>query len=328
MKTKLISYILAAILFLANASAFTASGSGNVFDFMITSGNNPNPTSENFGTFLITGDVTGNTTSSDFDTRIGFLITNPFLNGESCKIASECFGGFCCSNVCRSSACPTEAAAAGGGGGGDGGSAGGGCSYNWKCTEWAACHEDNTRARICSNKGTCSGEFGKPEESQSCTYIPEKKEAEEKKEEPKKIPRREEYGEREKAGIASFAHTKLVFGFMMMLLLIGALIISFYAYKEQKEEEGEDILEKFYHLGSLADLYIIDQDIGNAKEAYRRMFQIYTQLIHSKMIDDTKMKVYAAMMSIFRRLENKETFIEYSDWARHYMKYRQRGKNA
>ena len=35
----------------------------------------------------------------------------PYLDGESCQVNLECAGGFCCSNKCRSSACPVEALA-------------------------------------------------------------------------------------------------------------------------------------------------------------------------------------------------------------------------
>ena len=65
--------------------------------------------------------------SSSFINRLGFFHFLLLADDQPCSTANQCEGGFCCSNLCKSSSCPTE-------GGGDtsgasqsgGGSAGGG----------------------------------------------------------------------------------------------------------------------------------------------------------------------------------------------------------
>jgi len=73
-----------------------------------------------------------------------------------------------------------EGESPGGGGGG-----GGGCIYDWQCTGWSVCSEDETQTRTCANAGTCLGDFGKPDEVKDCAYTPPKvEEVEEEEEEP------------------------------------------------------------------------------------------------------------------------------------------------
>lgn len=63
--------------------------------------------------------------SSTYVSRLGFLHGLLLADGQPCTTANQCEGGYCCSNVCASSACageeepeaPAAAAAAGGGGG-------------------------------------------------------------------------------------------------------------------------------------------------------------------------------------------------------------------
>lgn len=46
------------------------------------------------------------------------------------------------------------------------------CTYNWECGDWSVCSSESKQARSCLNKGTCTGVEGKPEESQSCVFVP------------------------------------------------------------------------------------------------------------------------------------------------------------
>ena len=109
---------------LNGAYAFTTNGTGRIFDFAITSGKNADISSPSFRTYSVIGDVISTINSSNFKTEVGFLRTLPYLNGEPCQVSAECIGGFCCSNVCKSSACPAE----GGGEIGGDGAAGGGAA--------------------------------------------------------------------------------------------------------------------------------------------------------------------------------------------------------
>ncbi len=45
------------------------------------------------------------------------------------------------------------------------------CTYKWECGDWSVCSPESKQTRTCLNKGTCTGLEGKPEESQSCTFV-------------------------------------------------------------------------------------------------------------------------------------------------------------
>ena len=98
---------------LTGVHAFTANGTGKIFDFAITSGND-NISGSSYKTYPVIGDIISTVNSLNFKTELGFLRSLPYLNGESCQTALECIGGYCCSSVCRSSARPTEEATGGG----------------------------------------------------------------------------------------------------------------------------------------------------------------------------------------------------------------------
>jgi len=87
--------------------------------------------SSSYKTYTATGIIAGIINSSNYKNLLGFFYTWLLANGQSCNSAKQCEGGFCCSNVCRSSTCPVAGGAAGGsgsggGGGGEGGGGGGG----------------------------------------------------------------------------------------------------------------------------------------------------------------------------------------------------------
>lgn len=66
---------------------------------------------------------------------------------------------------------PSPSPTASGGGGGGGGSGGGASDYRWECTAWSACSPAGTQTRTCTNIGASPGTFGKPAETESCTYV-------------------------------------------------------------------------------------------------------------------------------------------------------------
>ena len=64
--------------------------------------------------------------STSFINRLGFFHTLLLANDQPCTTASQCEGGFCCSNLCKSSACPSPGGGETGGGGGAAAGAGAG----------------------------------------------------------------------------------------------------------------------------------------------------------------------------------------------------------
>jgi len=53
------------------------------------------------------------------------------------------------------------------------GGGGGSCNYDWQCTSWfpLICPESGIQERICTNKGTCTGTAGMPNQTQTCEYL-------------------------------------------------------------------------------------------------------------------------------------------------------------
>ena len=110
----LIAFLISFVL-LTQVNALTTNSSDKTFFYTITSNTNNNQSSENFKNYLVVGNINGDMSSSNFKTTTGFLITAPFLDDETCEVASECVGGFCCSNSCKNTACSTTTASGGSG---------------------------------------------------------------------------------------------------------------------------------------------------------------------------------------------------------------------
>ena len=83
--------------------------------------------SSSYKNYVATGIIGGTVNSSTYKNSLGFFYTWLLADNQPCTSASQCQGGFCCSNLCKSNSCPVapeEAAAAGGGaaaGDGEGG---------------------------------------------------------------------------------------------------------------------------------------------------------------------------------------------------------------
>jgi len=121
---KIIVLIVNFLLLATAASAFSTNASDKVFTFTVTSGASNEPSSSNFKSTIIVGDITGSINSSNFRSDLGFNRITGYVSGEACSIAAECVGGYCCSSLCQSNACPTSTSSSstttssGGGGGG------------------------------------------------------------------------------------------------------------------------------------------------------------------------------------------------------------------
>ena len=83
--------------------------------------------SSNYKNYVATGIIGGIVNSSTYKNLLGFFYTWLLADDQPCTAANQCEGGFCCSNLCKSSSCPVEgASAAAAGGGGAAAAAGGG----------------------------------------------------------------------------------------------------------------------------------------------------------------------------------------------------------
>jgi len=83
---------------------------------------------------------------------------------------------------------------------------GGGCSYKWVCKEWTECSVDGSQTRICTNAGSCSGNFRKPSKIQNCIFIPP--EVEEKTDEKISIKLEDEFQEDDEDSLGELSEEK------------------------------------------------------------------------------------------------------------------------
>ncbi|MAG91220.1 hypothetical protein CMO83_03985 [Candidatus Woesearchaeota archaeon] len=149
---RLLILIIVSLLLVIQVNSFTTNNSKKTFDFDITSGKNTNISSSNFKTYSVLGDITGTVTSTNYKTDLGLLRTLPYLDEESCQTNLECVGGFCCSNVCKSSACPTDDDSGSGSSSSSGGGGGGGGGFFVKKVESFTVDKDVIKATIKQNE--------------------------------------------------------------------------------------------------------------------------------------------------------------------------------
>ncbi|MEK6949911.1 MAG: hypothetical protein AABX34_06825 [Nanoarchaeota archaeon] len=123
-KAKACTLFLLAIIGCSMAYALnTSSANYRLFPLVVSTGGDIT-NSSSYKNYVVSGVISGAIESGAYKNFLGFFHTWLLANGEYCTASSQCEGGFCCSNACRSSACPVAAAVSGGGGGG--GEAGGG----------------------------------------------------------------------------------------------------------------------------------------------------------------------------------------------------------
>ncbi|MBI2647318.1 hypothetical protein HYW99_02475 [Candidatus Woesearchaeota archaeon] len=121
---------------------------------VIVSVGGENLTSETYKIGIAIGIIAKVINSTSYINRLGFFHTWLLADNQPCTLASQCQGGFCCDNLCKSSSCPTPSPGARGGGGAAEGVAGGGggqiflCTQDWKCNDWSLC-VDESQTRQC-----------------------------------------------------------------------------------------------------------------------------------------------------------------------------------
>lgn len=120
-------FIIFSILLILSMNSYAAQTNSTSYkQNVIVSVGGESINSTSYKTSLAIGIITKIINSTSYINKLGFFHTWLLANDQPCTSDSQCEGGFCCSNLCKSSACPSEASAPSGGGGGGGAPLGGG----------------------------------------------------------------------------------------------------------------------------------------------------------------------------------------------------------
>ncbi len=115
------------VLLLLAFNAFAAKiDSANYKHTVAVSSGSEALSSSSYKTSTVIGIINGIINSTSYINKLGFFHMLLLADGQPCTSANQCEGGFCCSNSCKSSSCPTEEAPSGGGGGAAAAGGGGG----------------------------------------------------------------------------------------------------------------------------------------------------------------------------------------------------------
>ncbi len=127
MKKGKISIFLVFMLILLASNVFAAQiNSTSYKQNVIVSVGGENLSSSSYKLGVAIGIIAKVINSTSYINRLGFFHTWLLANDQPCTSASQCEGGFCCSNLCKSSACPSPSEGPSGGGGAGEAAAGGG----------------------------------------------------------------------------------------------------------------------------------------------------------------------------------------------------------
>ena len=107
---------------------FAATSSSENYQFTSTtlSSGGGNVSSSSYKQDVAVGIISGILDSASYLNHLGFFHTLLLANGQPCTSGNQCEGGYCCSNLCAGSACPSGASVSSSGGGSAGGGGGGG----------------------------------------------------------------------------------------------------------------------------------------------------------------------------------------------------------
>ena len=107
MKTIKIFIFLIIIIITANiAYSFQANSSNFKLSTGIVSSGGKIINSSSYKNYITTGLIAGVVNSSTYKNFLGFFYTWLLADDQPCTAANQCKGGFCCSNLCKSSSCP------------------------------------------------------------------------------------------------------------------------------------------------------------------------------------------------------------------------------
>ena len=112
--TKVFIFFLVFVIAASIAYSFQANSSKYKQNLIVSSGGET-VDSGNYKSYVAAGIIAGTTDSSGYKNWMGFFYTWLLGDNHPCTSASQCEGGYCCDNVCKSEACPVEEAAAAGG---------------------------------------------------------------------------------------------------------------------------------------------------------------------------------------------------------------------
>ena len=124
-KVKICIFVFVFLLLPSSAFAAQINSTGYKQNVIVSVGGE-SVNSSSYKTSLAVGIINRVINSTSYVNRLGFFYTWKLANEQPCTAADQCEGNFCCSNKCKSSACPTEDSGGGGGGGGGAAAAGGG----------------------------------------------------------------------------------------------------------------------------------------------------------------------------------------------------------
>ena len=138
---KKIIVLLASLLLAFDAHASQINSSSYKQIVIISTGGD-NVTSSTYKTYTAFGIINRIINSTSYLNKLGFFYTWLLADNQPCSLDSQCEGGYCCSNLCSNSACPSGGGGSSGVSGG-GGAGGGGytyvCNQDWQCGEWSDC---------------------------------------------------------------------------------------------------------------------------------------------------------------------------------------------
>ncbi|MEK6869170.1 MAG: hypothetical protein AABX74_03005, partial [Nanoarchaeota archaeon] len=166
MKAKLLAFFLVLMIAAGISHAFQSNSSSfRHFTGTISTGGEIS-NSSSYKNYVAAGIISGVINSSAYRNFLGFFYTWLLADDQPCTSASQCQGGFCCSNLCKSSSCPVAAAGGGGGGGGGEEAGGGGGGFFLPTEDFSvspgsvklklSLGESDERALVLSNTGSAS----------------------------------------------------------------------------------------------------------------------------------------------------------------------------
>lgn len=128
-KVKLAIFLVFMLLFISFPVSAYQTNSSSYRQNVIVSEGGETSSSSTYTTSIAVGIINGIISSASYINNLGFFHFLLLADEQPCTSAGQCEGGYCCSSLCKSSACPTPAAqttgtgssGAGGGGGGGGG---------------------------------------------------------------------------------------------------------------------------------------------------------------------------------------------------------------
>ncbi|MBI4143551.1 hypothetical protein HY487_01560 [Candidatus Woesearchaeota archaeon] len=125
MKKALFIFLLAFIFLSLSEFSYQIKSTSYKQNVIVSEGGE-NASSPSYKTILAVGIINKIINSTSYINKLGFFYTWKLANNQPCSTDGQCEGGFCCSSLCKSSACPSEEPAPSGGGGGGAAAGGGG----------------------------------------------------------------------------------------------------------------------------------------------------------------------------------------------------------